>query len=147
MKFSNLLFCKCKFYFQLRSWSQYSLDYLRHTVTQPHFCHISQDKSGISLLLINLDFNFTVSCKCVEVGWKVAELVSVMKEFIFQVTAPDNVQTHGMDGEGFVFEVHLTANNKKIQANNSYHKLSDDLWFTNWARLRNTACLQMHYFS
>lgn len=70
-----------------------------------------------------------------------------MKEFIFQVTAPDNVQTHGMDGDGFVFEVHLTANNKNIQANNSYHKLSDDLWFTNRARLRNTVCLQMHYFS
>ena len=54
-----------------------------------------------------------------------------MKEFIFLVTAPDNVQRHGSDGQGFVFKVHLTANNKKIQANHSYHKLSDDLWFTN----------------
>lgn len=70
-----------------------------------------------------------------------------MKEFIFQVTGPDNVQTQSINGEGFVFEVHLTAKNKKIQANNSYRKLFDDLWFTNWARLRNTACLQMHYFS
>lgn len=77
-----------------------------------------------------------------EGGWKVAELVSVMKEFIFQVTAPDNVQIQGRDGEDFVFKVHLTANNKKkIQANHFYHKLSDDLWFTNWARLRNAACL------
>lgn len=73
-------------------------------------------------------------------GWKVAELASVMKEFIFQETAPDNVQIQGSDG--FVFKVHLTANKqKKIQINHSYHKLSDDLWFTNWARLRNTACL------
>lgn len=75
-----------------------------------HFCHISQDKSGISLLLINLDFNVTVSCNCMEAGWKVAELVSVMREFILQVTAPDNMQMQGSDGEGFVFKVHLIAN-------------------------------------
>lgn len=30
---------------------------------------------------------------------------------------------------------------KKFQSSPSYHKLSDDLWFTNSARLRNTACL------
>lgn len=54
-----------------------------------------------------------------------------MKEFIFQVTGPDNVQTQSINGEGFVFEVHVTAKNKKIQANNSYRKLFDDLWFTN----------------
>ena len=64
---------------------------------------------------------------------KFAELVSVMKEFIFQVTAPDNMQIQGSDGEGFVFTVHLTVNKQtnKIQANHSYRKLSDDLWFTN----------------
>lgn len=33
------------------------------------------------------------------------------------------------------------ANKKKFQSSPSYHKLSDDLWFTNSARLRNTACL------
>lgn len=66
-----------------------------------------------------------------EAAWKVAELVSVLKEFIFQVTAPDNVQIQSSDGEGFVFEGHLTANKKKHHANHSYRKLSDDLWFTN----------------
>lgn len=30
---------------------------------------------------------------------------------------------------------------KIFQSSPSYHKLSDDLWFTNSARLRNTACL------
>lgn len=49
-----------------------------------------------------------------EAAWKVAELVSVLKEFIFQVTAPDNVQIQSSDGEGFVFEGHLTANKKNI---------------------------------
>lgn len=64
---------------------------------------------------------------------KFAELVSVMKEFIFQVTAAVNLQIQGSDGESFAFTVHLTVNKQtnKIQANQSYHKLSDDLWFTN----------------
>lgn len=48
-----------------------------------------------------------------EASWKVAELVSVLKEFIFQVTAPDNVQIPSSDAEGFVSEVHLTANKTK----------------------------------
>lgn len=33
-----------------------------------------------------------------------------MKEFIFQVTAPVNLQIQRSDGEGFVFTVHLTVN-------------------------------------
>lgn len=49
---------------------------------------------------INLDFNLIASCSCVEIGWKVAELVSVMEEFICQVTAPDNMQIQGTGGGG-----------------------------------------------
>lgn len=86
---------------------------------------------------MDLNFNFTVSCNCVrvlEAGWKVAELVSVIKEFIFQVTAPDNVQMQGSSVQDFVFKGAFSCKQpkkKKIQTNYSYHKLSDDLWFTN----------------
>lgn len=59
----------------------FSPDCLRNIAPQTYFCHIHQDKSVSSLLLMNLDFNFTVPCNCVQVGWKVAELVSVMKGF------------------------------------------------------------------
>lgn len=44
-----------------------------------------------------------------------------MKEFIFPVTGPDNMQTQSINGEGFVFEVHLTA---KKQKNSSQQFLS-----------------------
>jgi hypothetical protein len=38
----------------------------------------------------------------------------------------------GSNGEGFVFEGTFNCKQKKkIQTDHSYHKLSDDLWFTN----------------
>lgn len=38
-------------------------------------------------------------------------------------------------------QTNCSKQKKNFQSSPSYHKLSDDLWFTNSARLRNSACL------